>query len=450
MYFGAGWFNATTGTGYGIHKNSNLLQFTYVTGTAGVNGTLKTAMTINSSGYLGIGTSSPTNPLTIVGSTTIQGYSFYVGGNASTFYPVFIDTSPSWETTNTYRFNISRSSVHLDASWKGGTTIIVEGHNYAWGNGSDFLKYKIVATGGTYSNFVANIFEDGTTQFVVIYLRGATTYYFSGQGCLLNNANASGTSLTISGGQNVTYASTTTITTNFGSSSASGDNRENIWTMNGNVGIGTANPSSLLHVNGAINCTSFLVNGTAVATGTGSVWGVNGSYAYYTSGYVGIGTTAPITNLHVRVTPYATPIFIVDAGNQGVDSTSVPRGIGKPLIGIGANSWSNISSGDYYGIGFGYNGNNNPTSYYPAEIGFLTQTTTGGEYGDMVFSTRPTTTGTTIASERMRITSSGNVGIGTTAPACPLHVNGYTGSVAASVYYIILHLEHLIYNKSSN
>ena len=63
----------------------------------------------------------------------------------------------------------------------------------------------------------------------------------------------------------------------------------------GYVGIGTTNPTSVLHVNGAINCTSFLVNGTAVATGVGSVWGVNGSTAYYTSGSVAIGTITPIS-----------------------------------------------------------------------------------------------------------------------------------------------------------
>lgn len=194
----------------------------------------------------------------------------------------------------------------------------------------------------------------------------------------------------------------------------------------GNIGIGKTNPSQILDVAGAINCTSFLVNGTAVATGTGSVWGVSGSSAYYTSGNVGINTTAAITNLHVRVPTYSSPVLIVDAGGQGTDITP-PRGIGKPLIGVGAYSWSNVSSGDYYGIGFGYNGNNNATMYYAGEIGFLIQNTGGGEYGDLVFSTRPTTTHTTIASERMRITSAGNVGIGVTNPINLLNLQGTGG-----------------------
>jgi hypothetical protein len=99
------------------------------------------------------------------------------------------------------------------------------------------------------------------------------------------------------------------------------------------------------------------------------------------------------------------------------------------LIGIGANSWSNISSGDYYGIGFGYNANSS-SNYYAAEIGFLVQTTSGGEYGDLVFSTRPTVTSSTIASERMRITSAGYVGIGSATPIASLHIVGNGNNTA--------------------
>ena len=128
------------------------------------------------------------------------------------------------------------------------------------------------------------------------------------------------------------------------------------------------------------------------------------------NGNVGLGMTNPSFTLHTRVATYSAPVFVVDAGNQGADATSVPRGIGKPLIGIGANSWSNVSSGDYYGIGFGYNANL-PVYYYAAEIGFLVQSTAGGEYGDIVFSTRPNSNGTVIATERMRIASAGNVSI---------------------------------------
>ena len=75
----------------------------------------------------------------------------------------------------------------------------------------------------------------------------------------------------------------------------------------GNVGIGTTNPTTALHVIGGLNCSSLVINGTPVATGTGSVWGTNGAAAYYTSGNVGIGTISPSNLLTVGSTATGYP-----------------------------------------------------------------------------------------------------------------------------------------------
>ena len=423
-------------------SNYNVAQFSFNTISSGntsnyasiqlYNG--PTTLCITGLGYVGIGMTNPTNPLTVLGSMTTQGQLFAVGGNTSTYYPVLIDAGPSWATSNTYKFTVSRSNVHMDASWKGATTIMVEGHNYDWGNGADFMKYKIIgSTSGpvSWSNFVANIFEDSTSTFIVVYLRGASTYYFSGQGCLLNNANASGATLTVPAGNGASYASTTSVTAPFGSTVASGDFRDNIWSVGGNVGIGKSNPSQLLDVNGAINCTSFLVNGTAVATGTGSVWGVNGSIAYYTSGYVGVGTNNPLTTNLIGANGgngmdvWSTTAFDAWAKIRILCNASQYGRTSLEMIGRLENSndgWS--LNGGRNNIVFGYQTSQgsaisyvNAIQSYNGQMGFFSS-------------------GYSSANPAMMLNATGNVGIGTVSPTYLLHLyNASPGILFTSSSY---------------
>jgi len=423
----AGYFQIGLATGTGQYSSSAVSADSIIRSITGnlmlQTGSGAAALYINNStNYVGIGTTTPSTALTVVGSATIQGQLFSVGGNTSTYYPVLIDASPSWATTNIYKFNISRSNVHMDASWKGSTTIVVEGHSNDWGNGADFMKYKIIgSTNGpvSFSTFVANLFEDSTSNFIVIYLRGGTTYYFSGEGCLLNNGNASGATLTIPSGNNASYAATTTVTAPFGSLIVSGDNRDNVWNIGGNVGIGKSNPSQLLDVNGAINCTSFLVNGTAVATGTGSVWGVNGSTAYYTSGYVGIGTTNPFTtniigsNGGTGMDVWSTNAFDAWAKIRILCNASQYGRTALEMIGRWeGNNDAWMLNGGRNNIVFGYQTSQGSAITYVNAIQSF-----NGQLG--IFSS-----GYSTAFPALTLSASGNFGIGNTSPSVPLHVNG--------------------------
>ena len=156
----------------------------------------------------------------------------------------------------------------------------------------------------------------------------------------------------------------------------------------------------------------------------------NGANIFNNSGNVGIGTNAtPLSLLEIITANYAGALLTLDAGIVN-STTQMPRSIGRPLLKLGKTSVS-TSAGDYYGIGFGIS----PTlsDYNCAEIGTIITSTTGLETGDIIFSTRPVTNNV-IATERMRITSTGNVGIGTTdTTTYKLNVGGTLNTTALYV-----------------
>jgi hypothetical protein len=233
----------------------------------------------------------------------------------------------------------------------------------------------------------------------------------------------------------------------------------NIYYNVGNVGIGTNAPEYKLDIDGDINLTGFLhVNGSQgsigqVLTSSGdgtmtwstlssmggtSVWSTNCLNAYYNRGNIGVGTTNPIYKLHV-------------VGNMKITSgLSVNNSYGQSgqvltSSGGGPMSWTTISSGTtvssdwlknnsniYYTAGSVGIGTSNPnyrldvsgdiglsgkiysSDDATAQFGFINSSTSSGD--DFVV--------TTNTFERMRVISSGNVGIGKSDPDYTLDVAG--------------------------
>jgi hypothetical protein len=193
-------------------------------------------------------------------------------------------------------------------------------------------------------------------------------------------------------------------------------------TSSGRVGIGTTSPSQALDVVGAIKVSDGILN--AGAAGSASVFNEDGTTADFrveSSGNthmlfvdgglnrVGIGTTSPASTLEI---------------SKNDQTNGATLSITNSFEG---GSWT---AGDTVGTVDFRVDDGSTTEKIRGQIKVFDDTsvsTTYPAYNAMSFSTGNLNT----LNERMRIDSSGKVGIGTTAPADKLHVNsGTTNTVA--------------------
>lgn len=224
----------------------------------------------------------------------------------------------------------------------------------------------------------------------------------------------------------------------------------------GNVGIGNTAPATPLDVTGTTRSGNFRVNSGGTVTGSG-IWGTDTVLAFNTnsnermridtSGNVGVGTTTPNAQLHVSFSPIASipalgsgvgALALGPAANYGMLLGTISNGKGfiqqqrfdatatvydlllQPNggnVGIGTSSPSLkfvVSNAGAAGLEI------DPTAIASAPV-IQSYNRSGAAYTQLSFSALQYVwqiSGT----ERMRLASDGNVGIGTASPSVKLHL----------------------------
>ena len=364
-------------------------------------------MRIDSSGNVGIGTSSPTN---ISGNGDLTVLNRVFAGVANASYPSYSFIG----RTDSGMWSPSASTIAFSTGFTERMRIDSSGNV---GIGTSSPNGKLQVYGGR-SHFYAN---NEPYAIGVGFVNGASSFFAGYIGC----------------------ANTDIMTF----SSSGGSERMRI-DSSGNVGIGTSSPAAKLEVSGGTSAPIVILSATSGNPGSGvKLLGASGYKNWQvSSSLIAVAGALEFTpSTAAGGSTFTTPVMIIDSsGNVGIGTTApnnkltvgAPNGIVGGVcvasfsgVDVAASNTSGmvvITSTDSIaaniGGSIGFAANGTVAGYPTGSISGRRENATAGDYSSYMQFTTSASNGS--VQEKMRIDSSGNVGIGTTSATSKLHVNG--------------------------
>jgi hypothetical protein len=356
-------------------------------------GASNSKFTITSSGNVGIGTTSPSQKLEVNNGAS-SSYVLVVGQSRSLYLgqdsvgaAIYSDGSaPMYFATNaTERMRITSSgNVSIGSTSDTGYRLYVSGNTYFRSGGNTSASFGLVIQDSDANNLFLirndGFISAGATTNGRLGVRGFTN---DSSGYAFEAANSSGNTLFIV-------------------------RNDGVSTFTGNVGIGTFSPSEKLHVAN---------NGTGAYSA--ALWTNSNSTANL---YVGVGGSG-VANTGLQNNAYVlnAAVSALVLGTSDTERMRITSGGELLVLGtynpFPASGRGNITLNGSSSNILAFTNNSSVR-------GYIFHDNTDLEILNAIGMTRFYTANT----ERMRITSTGNVGIGTISPASKLHIEAPTAS----------------------